>query len=128
MICLTSHKLGLKGESLARDYLLKNRYTILHERFKTKYGEIDIICKLDKLIVFAEIKTTKRDHKNVNLNEIITQKQIKRNINAAEYFLSQYKDNNGITNNCEQMFECRFDLILITNDSLIYHIEGAWSA
>ena len=35
---------GNIGEALAYDYLVKNKYKILHCNFKCKIGEIDIIA------------------------------------------------------------------------------------
>lgn len=52
-----NQKLGKWGEELAREYLVKNSYTILESNYKNRYGEIDIIAKLKSKIIFIEVKT-----------------------------------------------------------------------
>lgn len=50
-------EIGTHGESIAKNFLLTNGYKILDMNFRNKYGEIDIICKLNNLIIFCEIKS-----------------------------------------------------------------------
>ncbi len=50
-------KFGEKGESLAVWYLKKNGYKILEQNYRTKLGEIDIIAREKKTLVFVEVKT-----------------------------------------------------------------------
>ena len=47
-------KFGQKGESLAAWYLKKNGYKIIEQNYRTPLGEIDIIAKEKKTIVFVE--------------------------------------------------------------------------
>ena len=48
--------IGSFGEALARDYLISKGYKILNMNFRNKFGEIDIICKKNNLLIFCEIK------------------------------------------------------------------------
>lgn len=50
-------KLGLYGEKIAEAYLLKNHYSILDTNFHSRFGEIDIVAREQKIYVFVEIKT-----------------------------------------------------------------------
>ena len=50
-------ELGNRGEEIAVRYLKKQRYTILERNYRSRYGEIDIICSRDQVIVFVEVKT-----------------------------------------------------------------------
>jgi putative endonuclease len=50
---------GEKGESLAVRYLKKRGYKILEQNYRTALGEIDIIAKENKTIVFVEVKSRK---------------------------------------------------------------------
>ena len=43
-------------ENIAADYLKKNNYTILEKNFRCRIGEIDIIAKDEKYLVFVEVK------------------------------------------------------------------------
>ena len=49
--------IGDLGEEFAKDYLLKNNYTIVERNFRCKLGEIDIIAKNERCFCFIEVKT-----------------------------------------------------------------------
>ena len=48
---------GIKGEEISAEYLIKKGYSILEKNYRSKYGEIDLITLDDKEIVFIEVKT-----------------------------------------------------------------------
>ena len=50
-------ELGNKGEDIAVRYLEDQGYKILKRNFRSRYGEIDIICSRAKSVVFVEVKT-----------------------------------------------------------------------
>ena len=52
-----SHELGKNGEEIATEFLRKKGYKILERNFEASQGEIDIIAKDDKELVFVEVKT-----------------------------------------------------------------------
>ena len=52
-----ARKLGTRGESLARQYLVKKGYAIVTSNWSTPHGEIDIIARYNGIIVFVEVKT-----------------------------------------------------------------------
>ena len=49
--------LGLYGEDLACRELRRRGYAILARRFRTRFGEIDIVAKDGGTLVFVEVKT-----------------------------------------------------------------------
>ena len=51
--------LGSWGESLAADYLRRKRYTVLAVGYQCRFGEIDLIAKDKKNLVFVEVKLRK---------------------------------------------------------------------
>ena len=53
---MKSKSKGKLGECIARIYLRLHLYKILEKNFKTNTGEIDIIAKKGKTIVFVEVK------------------------------------------------------------------------
>ena len=48
-------QLGRRGEALAEAFLKRKGYEILERNWKGKSGEIDIIAKHKKTLVFAEV-------------------------------------------------------------------------
>jgi len=49
-------KLGNFGESLAADFLKKKKYKIIERNFNNRFGEIDIVAKQKKQLIFVEVK------------------------------------------------------------------------
>ncbi len=50
---------GAWGEALAAEYLRKKRYQILAAGYRCKFGEIDLIARNKKYLVFVEVKLRK---------------------------------------------------------------------
>ena len=48
---------GEAGEIIASAYLKKLGYRILESNFRTPFGEIDIVARLRRVIVFVEVKS-----------------------------------------------------------------------
>lgn len=51
-------RIGKIGEDLACAYLKQKGYKILERNHRQTWGELDIICKKENLMVFIEVKTT----------------------------------------------------------------------
>ena len=51
-----SNLLGAWGEVLAAEYLRKKRYEIVAMGFRWRFGEIDIIARNRRSLVFVEVK------------------------------------------------------------------------
>lgn len=52
---------GKEGEKIAADFLQKQGYKIIQLNYRCPIGEIDIVAKHDKALVFVEVKTRKSD-------------------------------------------------------------------
>lgn len=83
-------ELGNIGEKVATRFLLERNLEILENNFYCKNGEIDIIAKDHKEIVFIEVKTrrNKKFGRPLEAVNYIKQKHMKE---TARYFL--YKNN-----------------------------------
>src|ERR1700677_4622471 len=57
---VAAFRLGLSAESRAAMLLMAKGYRIAARRFKTPFGEIDIVARRRKALVFVEVKA--RDH------------------------------------------------------------------
>ncbi len=124
-----NHKNGLIGEEKAKRFIYKKGYKILQERYKTHYGEIDIIAQqpylrqnilkngfsfksYKKRLVFIEVKSRKNDEL---IESILRNSQIQRIKNSALYFLAQNPE--------YENHDIRFDFILINKCGEITHFE-----
>lgn len=108
-----SYQLGIKAELLTAQYFNKLGFSVIFLRYKTKFGEIDLILKRGNQIVFIEVKARSII---LPIDQLITQKQIDRNYAAAEFFLSQFPE--------YLTYECRFDIVILHKDRIIHHIEN----
>src|SRR3954470_168691 len=51
------HRLGRTGESLALRHLERCGFTLVARNHRTRFGEIDLIVRDDRTLVFCEVKT-----------------------------------------------------------------------
>lgn len=111
-------RLGNIGESLAVNYLKKNKYEIVQTNYKNKLGEIDIIAKDKNVLVFIEVKT-RSSHAFGLPKEAITKNKVFKIRNTAISYL-KYK-------NLLDKISVRFDCIEVLGDNLdgeINHIKN----
>lgn len=52
---------GNRGETLAAEHLQIKGYEILGRNYQSKWGEVDIIAKINNIVVFVEVKTKTTD-------------------------------------------------------------------
>ncbi len=100
---------GRLGEAMAREYLIKNGYQIVESNFKTKFGEIDIICLKNNILVFVEVKLKIGD-KFGTPEEMIGKRKILQIQNTSIAYLQK---NSKISNSYSNY---RIDAICIVTD------------
>ena len=115
--------IGSFGEALARDYLISKGYKILNMNFRNKFGEIDIICKKNNLLIFCEIKSRYSNSFGSPIESITCYKQ-KQIIKLSELYLISKKYYN---------FNVRYYIIevifnTITSSHIINHVQDAFRA
>jgi len=83
--------LGQIGEDAAAKYLKRKGYKILERNFKNQVGrqvgEIDIVAKNGKEIVFVEVKTRVSEDDALLPEENITPRKLKRIARAANTYI-----------------------------------------
>lgn len=97
-----SLQLGITGEKLVEDYLVKQGFKILMRNMRIQGGEIDLIAQKDDLVICIEVKT--RTDQQTDMAELITLWQQQRIIRAAHHFLAKHK---------LDTVTCRFDVALV---------------
>ena len=110
--------LGKLGEDLACAELLRRGYAVCERRYRTRYGEIDIIARESGDVVFIEVKT-RRDHQRGTPLESITPAKLARLRRLAGTWLRQHA-HTGVSS--------RIDAIAITRPrtgtTTVQHIRG----
>ena len=108
---------GLSAESRAAVFLMAKGYRILVKRFRTPYGEIDIVARRRNLLVFVEVKA------RATLDDAayaVTPRQQQRIIDAAQAWLMAHPEHAN--------FDLRFDAMLIAPRRLPRHLLAAFDA
>ena len=114
---VAAFRTGLTAEGRAAAYLMAKGYRILAKRFRTPYGEIDIVAKRRNLLAFVEVKA------RASLDEAayaVTPRQQQRIIAAAQAWLMAHPEH--------AEFELRFDAMLIAPRHLPRHLLAAFDA
>ena len=108
---------GLSAESRAAAMLLAKGYRILARRFRSPFGEIDIIARKRGLVAFVEVKA------RATLDDAayaVTPRQQARIIDTAQAWLMAHPEHGGD--------ELRFDVMLIAPGHLPRHLLAAFDA
>lgn len=114
---IAAFRLGLSAESRAAFFLVAKAYRILERRWRTPFGEIDIITRRRNDLVFVEVKARERLD---DAAEAVTDRSKRRILAAADLWLAHHPD----------YAQCaiRFDVILIAPGKLPRHIVNAFDA
>jgi putative endonuclease len=114
---VAAFRTGLSAESRAAALLMAKGYRILAKRFRTPYGEIDLVARKRNLVAFIEVKA------RANLDDAayaVTPRQQQRIIEAAQAWLMAHPEHAN--------FELRFDAMLIAPRRLPRHLLAAFDA
>lgn len=110
--------LGKKGEKLAISFLAEKGYDILEKNYRYLKAEVDIIAKIDNILIAVEVKTRSTPEFG-NPQDFVKPKQIQQLIKAMDHY---------ITDN-DLDVELRFDIVAIIENKLgtrIEHLEDAF--
>ncbi len=111
--------LGRKGERLAEEFLVRHGYRVIDRNYRTRRGEIDIVCERGGCVVFVEVKT-RRNLAFGQPQEAVDARKRRKMLQIATSYLAQ-KSLGGKR-------DCRFDVITILeeNPRVITHFEDAF--
>ncbi|EAZ89978.1 YraN family protein [Crocosphaera chwakensis] len=101
--------IGKIGEQFVAQWLISQGWQLLHERWRSPGGEIDIIAQHhnSNTIIFVEVKTRKRDNWDQEGILSVTPKKQEKIRQTAHYFLGEYPQFSN--------FICRFDVALVNH-------------
>lgn len=112
---MNKNNAGLDAEKLAATFLTNHGLKLVVQNYHCKYGEIDLIMKDAKIIVFVEVRL-RSNNQFASAGASITPQKQQKLILTAQYYLQQHGD-------CQ----CRFDAILMDKADA-NHIEWVRNA
>jgi len=113
--------LGELGENLACDELRRRGYAILERRYRTRFGEIDIVARHGDVLVFVEVKARVGMAFGTGAEAVTAFKQ-RRVAQMAADFLARRRLHDR---------PCRFDVVSIAVGEGAPRVEviaGAWGS
>ena len=115
---LSKNNAGLEAEKIAATFLVNHGLKLIAQNYHCKYGEIDLVMKDAKTLVFIEVRLRSNSQFGSAGASITAQKQQKL-ILTAQHYLQNHGD-------CQ----CRFDAILMdkAETSSIQWLRNAFDA
>ncbi|MGV0104079.1 UPF0102 protein A6770_19850 [Nostoc sp. DSM 114160] len=126
--------IGSLGEDLVAQWLQSTGWIILHRRFSSRWGEIDIIAQYDgrtgeklltqdsllstqhSLLAFVEVKTRSSGSWDVGGRSAITPQKQAKIWRTAGMFLAQYPE--------KADYSCRFDVAIVYCQRISKNLTG----
>lgn len=113
---------GAWGEALAAEFMRKKHYRLVAANYHSRFGEIDLIVKDRKYLVFVEVKTRRSGSFAAAREYVDWRKQDKLRMTASMYLAEN-----------PTKLQPRFDVIEIyapdgeqTDTPVIEHLENAF--
>ena len=105
---------GLFAEFYSFLYLLCKGYTFIAHRYRSRYGETDLIVKKKDILVFVEVKYTQHEK---YLYKSIYSSDLRRLVSNAKFYKNKYYKNN---------MRIRFDIIFVYDKMKIRHLQNVY--
>jgi putative endonuclease len=107
---LSAERRGRRAEALAAWFLRAKGYRLLARRFRTPVGEIDLVMRRGRTVVFVEVKQRPNEAEAL---DAVTARGRQRIARAAEYWMSGHPEAAGL--------DFRFDVIVALPGRLPRH-------
>lgn len=98
-------QLGIIGEEIAVRELTARGYAVLARRYRTRHGELDIVCEHEGTIVFVEVRARASAEFGCAAESITDAKKRKVSAMAVDYLARHQIVNRP----------CRFDVVAVDN-------------
>lgn len=105
---IIGYRNGALGETRAAEFLKKQKYKIIAKNYRCRQGEIDIIARDKKTIVFVEVKARESSEFG-QPSEYVTKGKTDKIKKAALFYLHE----NGLDD-----ADARFDVVEILGDEI----------
>jgi putative endonuclease len=116
----SSKVIGQRAENLAAAFLENRGFAIVARNFRCRGGEIDLVCRDGKSLVFVEVRL-RRNANYGGAGASITANKQRRIILAAQHYLAAH---------AHADCPCRFDCVLLdgSKEESIEWVRDAFSA
>lgn len=108
---------GLWAEWIAAAFLILKGYKIEGWRVKTPLGEIDLVARRGRALVFVEVKARRSLSEAI---EAVHGRNRHRVSEAARWYVSGSQEKAAL--------DLRFDIVALAPPLSLRHIKGAWDA
>ena len=88
---MNSRDLGYYGERLASSYLDSLGYRLIENNFRSRFGEIDIVCEKDDVYYFVEVKVRRNTYKFTDPIESISANKFIKIRKTINYYFKQIR-------------------------------------
>jgi putative endonuclease len=112
---LARRALGISGEDAAAAWYVANGYEVVARNWTCRDGELDLVVRRQRIMVFCEVKTRSSDAFGSPAEAVNYAKRQKLRVLAAKW-LDEYP---------VRAREIRFDVVSVVGDS-VEVIEGAF--
>ncbi len=106
---------GELGEEVVAQWLIVNGAKILHQRWRWRRGEIDLIAIAADTLLFVEVKTRNRRNWDADGLLAITPQKQARIFSSAQLFLVKHPHLAD--------YPCRFDAAIVRSQSILQPID-----
>jgi len=110
-----AYRRGRSAEHIAVWWLRLKGYQILGRDVRNPFGEIDIIARRGKLLIFVEVKARRDRHSGLQAVSLGQRRRIDR---AAAAWLAARPDLGAL--------DQRFDLVIVAPAGWPHHVKDAW--
>jgi len=110
---LKAYRKGHRGEWLAAAALLLKGYRIVARRYRTRLGEVDLIARRGRLVLFVEVKARRTLIEAMEAIGPSTERRIEA---AADLWLSRQPDFARLS--------ARFDMVAVLPGRWPVHVPG----
>ena len=110
-----AHRRGLRAETVAAFWLRLRGYAIVERDLRSRLGQIDIIARRGRTIVFVEVK--ERAEVATALESVLPQQRRRIERSAVSYMAGRQQFSGH---------DMRFDVVVLSPWRLPRHIVDAW--
>lgn len=93
---IRTREIGDKGEDIAARFLESKGFKIIERNYLKPWGEIDIICEMDSVVRFVEVKSVSVEdfsrERNYEPEDLVDKRKLRKVSRTAALYMENKKD------------------------------------